>query len=158
MEINSTITTDGKIHADIDAFEGTMSLDSDDAKPFVALQFPKTTADKFQMVNISQTVQIRDREAFGQFNIAFFQQAKLRVRVQGKTRVQPEGLARKYDVDFRKTLEINGLNLFKGTKVTDGTVDLMSTKGKPNFKGTAEIPNNSHFTLEIVSVPLAVPG
>ncbi|KAM4059707.1 hypothetical protein HRG_002666 [Hirsutella rhossiliensis] len=149
MEINSTITTDGKIHADVDAFEGTMSLDADNAKPFVTLQFPKTTADKFQTVNISQTVQIKDMEAFKEFNVAFFQQEKLRVRVQGKTRVQPKGLDRKYDVDFKKTLDINGLNLFKGTKVTDGTVDIMATKGKPNFRGTAEIPNNSHFTLDI---------
>lgn len=151
MEINSTISSDGKIHGDFDPFEGSMSLDSDDAKPFVYLQFPKTSADKLVKVNISQTVQIKDMEAFNKFNMAFYQQERLRVRVQGKTRVQPKGLSRKFDVDFKKTLDIKGLDLFKGTRVTDGKVNITAEEGEPNFRGTAEIPNNSHFTLDIVS-------
>ncbi|POR39423.1 Uncharacterized protein TPAR_00391 [Tolypocladium paradoxum] len=150
MEINSTITTDGTVHADIDPFEGNMTLaDVDNAPAFATLQFPKTNADKHQDVNISQTVQITNMDAFKQFNIAFFQNETLRVRIAGKTKLQPAGLSRKSDVDFTKILNLAGLNLLKGTNVTDGTVDLKATKGQPNFKGTAEIPNASHFTLDI---------
>ncbi|PHH85790.1 hypothetical protein CDD83_11169 [Cordyceps sp. RAO-2017] len=150
MQINSTITTDGSIHADIDPFDGYMSLaDIDGAKPFATLRFPATTADRHQVVNISQTIQIRDKDAFNKFNTVFFHNEKLRVRVQGKTQVQPAGLTRKYDVDFNKVLEVNGLNLLKGTNVTDGNVNIAALKGTPNFKGTAEIPNISHFTLDI---------
>ncbi|KJZ73531.1 hypothetical protein HIM_07087 [Hirsutella minnesotensis 3608] len=149
MEINSTITTDGKIHADIDAFQGLMALDRDDADPFVALQFPKTSSVKFQAVNISQDVEILDMKAFKEFNSLFFQSETLKVRLYGTTYAKPRGLAKKYQVDFKKTVEVKALNLFKGTKVTDGTVDIMADPGTPNFKGTAEIPNNSHFTLDI---------
>lgn len=157
MEINSTITTDGAVKADIDSFEGKMSLqDVPNAPAFAILQFPQTTANKHQTVNISQTVQITDMEAFKQFNIAFFQNETLRVRIAGKTSLQPAGLARKYDVDFVKILDLAGLNVLKGTKVTDGTVDLAASKGKPNFMGTAEITNPSHFTLDIVSSRLSL--
>ncbi|KND89525.1 hypothetical protein TOPH_05869 [Tolypocladium ophioglossoides CBS 100239] len=150
MEINSTITTDGTVHADIDPFEGNMTLaDIDNAPAFATLQFPQTNADKHQDVNISQPLHITNLEAFNQFNIAFFQNETLRVRIAGKTKIQPAGLSRKYDVDFVKVLDLAGLNLLNGTKVTDGTVDLKANKGQPNFKGTAEIPNASHFTLDI---------
>lgn len=154
LEINSTITTDGSIHADIDPFEGTVALgDVDGAKPFTTLQFPRTNADKHQTVNISQTVRITDMDAMKQFNTAFFQKEKLSVRVEGRTQVKPSGLSKKYGVDFKKTVPINGLSLFKGTQVTDGSVDITASKGTPNFKGTADIPNASLFTLDILSRP-----
>ncbi|PNY25974.1 Uncharacterized protein TCAP_04089, partial [Tolypocladium capitatum] len=150
IEINSTITTDGTVHADIDPFDGNMTLaDIQDAPAFATLQFPKTTADKHQDVNISQPVQVTNLEAFDQFNIAFFQNQTVRVKIAGKTKVQPAGLSRKSDVDFVKILDLAGLNLLNGSRVADGTVDLKASKGETNFRGTAEIPNASLFTLDI---------
>ncbi|RDA95980.1 hypothetical protein CP533_5874 [Ophiocordyceps camponoti-saundersi (nom. inval.)] len=154
MEINSTITTDGSIHAHIDAFQGNLFLISDKGEntvPFATLDFPETSSDKLVLVNISQTVQIRDRVAFTEFNTLFYQRKSLRVRLSGKTRVQPSGLGKRFDVDFIKYLDFKGLDLFNGTKV-DGVVDVAAAPGSPNFKGTADIPNSSDFTLEVGNV------
>jgi len=155
MQINSTIETDGTVHADIDPFEGKMYLDDvKDAPAFATLQFPPTNADKHQNVNISQTVKVDDLEAFKQFNIAFFKSQNLTVRIAGKTKIQPAGLNRKYDVDFTKYQTINGLNLLQGTKVKDAKVNLTALTGE-NFKGVAEITNPSHFTLDLGNVTFA---
>ncbi|UNI21077.1 hypothetical protein JDV02_007097 [Purpureocillium takamizusanense] len=155
MQINSTIETDGTVHADIDPFEGKMYLDDvDNAPAFATVQFPPTNANKHQDVNISQTVKIDDLEAFKQFNIAFFQKQNLTVRISGKTKLQPAGLSRKYDVDFTKYQTLNGLNLLQGTKLKDAKVNLTAQTGE-NFKGVAEIHNPSHFTLDLGNVTFA---
>lgn len=152
MEINSTITTKGGIKASVDAFEGEMYLE--DYEPHVSftnLQFPKTSNNKHQIVNISQPVQITDMDAFTRFNVWFHNNETLRVTVKGKTKVKPNGLARMSSVTFEKTLEIKGLNVFSGTQVTDGHISLEEDENGKNFNGTANIPNASHFTLDIVS-------
>ena len=156
LEINSTISTDGTVKADIDPFDGDMSLeDVPNAPAFATVRFPPTTADSSQTVNVSQALQITDMKAFTDFNIAFFQNETLRVRVAGKTKVQPAGLSRKSDVDFVKILDLKGLNLLKGTKVSNASVALGVMNGT-NFRATADIPNASLFTLDIVSSRLAL--
>lgn len=154
MEVNSTITTDGSIHADIDGFTGQMYLeDLEGHKPFASLEFPPTTAAKNQEVNVSQEVTITDMDAFRTFNIWFANNETLKITIEGETKVKPSGLDRKYDVDFKKTLEVKGLNLFEGTEVIEETATLTLEEdddGK-NFWGEADIPNASHFTLDIVS-------
>lgn len=156
MEVNSTITTDGSIHADVDGFVGQMYLeDLEGHKPFASLEFPPTTAAKNQEVNVSQQVNIADMDAFRTFNIWFVNNETLKITIDGKTKVKPSGLDRKYDVDFKKTLEVKGLNLFRGTEVIEETARLEledDDEGK-NFYGEADIPNPSHFTLDIVSFP-----
>merc|ERR1712169_69479 len=155
MEVNSTITTDGSIHADVDGFVGQMYLeDPEGHKPFASLEFPPTTAAKNQEVNVSQQVNIADMDAFRTFNIWFVNNETLKITIDGKTKVKPSGLDRKYDVDFKKTLEVKGLNLFRGTEVIEETARLEledDDEGK-NFYGEADIPNPSHFTLDIGNV------
>lgn len=152
LQINSTIRTDGKIHAKVYAFEGAMYLE-DEEEPFAIVNFPDTSSDKFQEVNITQHTKIENPEAFEKFNIAFHNEKTLHITVSGKTQVKPRGLSRKYDVDFKKTLEIKGLDVFAGTKVTEGHITLKNDKEGKNFHGVAEIPNASVFTLDIVSYP-----
>jgi hypothetical protein len=151
MQINSTITTDGTVKADIDPFVGNLTLaDVPDAKPFVQLNFPATTANKWQAVNISQTVQITDMDAFVQFNRAFFQNETLRVIIHGKTKVQPAALSKKYDVDFYKVATFKGLNKLNGTTLTDMKVKVGTGEdGIPNFNATATITNPSYYTIDI---------
>jgi hypothetical protein len=153
LEINSTIETDGHIKAKISPFQGVMYLeDEPDHTPFVRVDFPETSGAKLQRVNISQDIKIDDLPAFTEFNVQFHNKKTLRVTVDGKTKVKPSGLSRKYDVDFKKTLEIDGLNVFAGTKVLGGELDLKEEKAEGrNFHGTADIPNASDFTLDIVS-------
>ena len=151
MEVNSTITTDGSIHADIDSFTGYMYLEGEDT-PFASLEFPETTADKHQEVNISQPVKIEHMDAFKKFNVEFVQKETLTMKIEGETKAKPRGLSRKSDVDFKKTLEVKGLNMFDGTTIDSDNAKLEleeDDEGK-NFWGEADIPNASHFTLDIV--------
>ncbi|KAL7785065.1 hypothetical protein V8C43DRAFT_291664 [Trichoderma afarasin] len=150
LEINSTISTDGSIKANIDPFEGVMYLeDLPDHTPFLNVSFPATNGNKHQLVNISQEVQIQNPDAFNTFNIWFAANETLRVTVEGRTKVKPSGLSRKWGVTFKKTITMNGLNLFNGTTVTNGKIALTAKKGQPNFSATADIPNASYFTLDI---------
>ncbi|RFU75276.1 hypothetical protein TARUN_6960 [Trichoderma arundinaceum] len=150
LEINSTITTDGSIKADIDSFDGVMYLeDLPDHIPFVNISFPATNGDKHQQINISQEVQIQNPDPFNTFNIWFAANETLRVTIEGQTKVKPSGLSRKFGVTFKKTITMNGLNLFNGTTVTNGKIDIAAKKGQPNFHATADIPNASYFTLDI---------
>lgn len=152
MEINSTIKTDGTVHADIAAFEGEMYLaDLEPHTAFATLQFPETNANKHQMVNISQEVQVKDMDAFTTFNTWFVSNDTLRITISGKTTFKPAGLDRKYDVNFKKTVTVNGLKRFDGTKVNGGKIDT-DQDVEFNFNGTATIPNQSLFTLDIVSL------
>lgn len=150
IQINSTITTDGAIKADIDPFDGVMYLeDFEPHTPFTRLRMPKTNANKHQNVNVSEPISIDDMEAFRRFNVWFHNNETLRVTIEGKTKVKPHGLARKYSVDFKKTVTLKGLNNFAGTEVTEGHISLTEDENGQNFNGTANIPNASHFTLDI---------
>jgi hypothetical protein len=152
MEIDSTITTDGKIHAKVDPFEAEMYLEDWPAhKAFATVDMPETNSNKHQVVNVSQHVKIADMEEFTRFNVWFHNNETLRVTVYGKTKVQPKGLPRKYDVTFKKTVELKGLNHFAGTTVNDGHIGFGDGKDEPNFNGTTTIPNASVFTLDNVS-------
>ncbi|KAH7163231.1 hypothetical protein B0J13DRAFT_32428 [Dactylonectria estremocensis] len=153
MEINSTITTDGKIKADIDSFEGEMYLeDYEPHTPFASLLFPETNANKHQVVNVTQDVTITDMKAFTRFNVWFHNNETVRITINGRTKVKPHGLSRKYGVTFKKTLTVNGLNRFNGTEVTEGHISLQEDDNGRNFNGTAVIPNASVFTLDIGNV------
>jgi len=153
MEINSTITTDGSIHAEIDGFTGDMYLtDIEPKTPFASIDFPPTSSDKYQEVNVTQDITITDMAAFNQYNIWFTNNETLSITVEGKTKVKPSGLDRKYGVNFKKSLDVKALNLFRGTEVLNGTIDLEEDEQGRNFYGRSKIPNASHFTLDIGNV------
>lgn len=153
MEINSTIETEGGIKANIDPFEGEMYLeDYEPHTAFATVQFPKTNANKHQIVNVSQAINITDMDAFTRFNIWFHNNDTLRVTINGRTKVKPSGLSRKYGATFKKTITLNGLNNFADTEVTDGNISLENDDNGRNFNGTAVIPNQSVFTLDIGNV------
>ena len=158
MQINSTITTDGSISAKVEPFEGDMYLeDLEPHTPFATVNFPATNGDKHQVVNVSQHMNIKDMDAFTTFNVWFAVNDTLRVTIDGHTKVQPSGLDRKYGVQFKKTLTIKGLNTFKGTTLPQDTAKISSDPDvNLNFNGTTVIPNQSVFTLDIVSTQLSV--
>ncbi|TQV96828.1 hypothetical protein IF1G_04068 [Cordyceps javanica] len=154
MTINSTISTDGTVKANIDPFAGDMYLeDTDDKTPFAVINFPPTNANKHSNVNVDQHVEIHNMDAFNKFNAWFVNNETLKIGIKGKTKVQPNGLSKKYDVTFQKVLEVKGLNLFKGMKVVEPRVELTVDNGTdPNFRNffaKVELPNPSHFSLDI---------
>ncbi len=109
VSINSTITTDGSVHADIDGFEGVMYLEDQPAQtPFAKIQFPATTADKLQTVNVTQFVAIDDVPALTTFNTWLLANESLRVTIRGDTQVKVKGISRSYGVTFKKTITMPG--------------------------------------------------
>ncbi|KHN97418.1 uncharacterized protein MAM_04433 [Metarhizium album ARSEF 1941] len=120
-----------------------------DGQPFTTLQFPPTSANKFQVVNISQTVHVTNKDALERFSHAFLANQTLRIKIYGKTYVKPAGMTKKYPVHVNKVIEFNGLNLLNGVKL--GNTSISFDKDVPNFNATAVVRNPSHSTLEIVN-------
>ncbi|KAF4581123.1 hypothetical protein GQ602_007260 [Ophiocordyceps camponoti-floridani] len=151
MDVNSTMETDGSMHADIDEFRADLVLTDvkDGLDPvFASLTFKKTPVEKLIKVNVSEEANITNRAGFTMFNTLMYQRESVRVIVRGETRIKPAGLNRKYSVKLFRNYVFKGLNRFQGATV-DGLVDITALKGTPNFKGKAVIPNRSIFTLEI---------
>lgn len=148
MAVNSTITTDGSVHANIEGFTGQMYLeDLEPHTPFAELNFPPTTSDAFQMVNVSQLVEVTNMEAFTTFNTWLLANETLKMTIKGDTFVKVKGISRRYGVEFKKTVELKGLNGFAGLEVTSSELDLVSKKN--NFKGQVNVPNASILTIDI---------
>jgi hypothetical protein len=154
MSINSTITTDGSVHATVANFTGDMYLE--DVVPhrtFAKLQFPTTESSAFQVVNVSQFLPVDDMEAFTQFNTWLLHNETLRVTIRGDTTVRVSGIARDYPVTFSKTIEMPGLQGFAGTTVSDVNISIAGFPDGTNMKAVAHIPNRSFVTFEIVRSP-----
>ncbi|KAL1855678.1 hypothetical protein Daus18300_011059 [Diaporthe australafricana] len=150
MAINSTLRADDSIHAVIDPFEGVMFLeDWAPQTPFARLQFPQTTSATESAVNLTQFIDILDMNAFTVFNTWVLVNETLRVSVEGDTHVKVTGISRKYNVHFKKVVEIKGLNNFNGTTVPDSRVQLTPDENGDNFFGTVSIPNVSLLTFDI---------
>ncbi|KAK0628403.1 hypothetical protein B0T17DRAFT_490602 [Bombardia bombarda] len=152
MAINSTIRSDGKVHAKIEPFTGKMYIeDIPSHHPFAFINFPETTSDAFQVVNVSQFTPIDDREAFTTFNTWLLQNDTFDVTIEGDTFVRVKGIARRYPVTFKKTVTLPGLRNFEGTTVFDTSISLETnrTKVPNNFLGKTRIPNRSIVTFEI---------
>jgi hypothetical protein len=127
MAINSTIKTDGSVHADIEPFEGVMYLeDHTPHTPFAKINFPATTADKLQTVNVTQFLPIDNVEALTTFNTWLLANDTLRVTVFGETKVKVKGISRSYGVTFKKTITMPGTHhpsrcIFSPQQPTDVT-------------------------------------
>jgi hypothetical protein len=150
MSVNSTIRIASATSATIDAFEGIMYLtDFDPVTPFAKLQFPQTTGDSLQVVNLTQFTPIEDRVAFTRFNTWLLMNDSIHVTVEGDTKVQVSGLNRKYGVTFKKTVELIGLKNFEGTFLPYSKVSLQADENGDNFHGTVTVPNKSVVTFDI---------
>lgn len=150
MAINSTITTDGSVHATVEGFQGVMYLeDLQPHSPFAKINFPQTSSDAFQTVNVSQFLPIDDVKALTVFNTWLLANESLRVTVLGDTDVRVRGISRDYGVTFKKTVDMPGLNAFAGTVVNQTSISLDKEN---NFNATAYIPNRSHFDFELGNV------
>lgn len=156
MSVNSTIRTDGKVHAEIDGFEGAMYLeDLEGHAPFAYIDFPPTSSAKVSTVNISQMIDIRDMTEFTRFNTWLLANETLRMTVEGDTKVHVKGLSKAYGVTFKKTVELKGLNGFHGLKVTHS--DIAPLRATNNHNATVDIPNPSILTIHIVRPPSLLP-
>jgi hypothetical protein len=152
MSVNSTIRLGSYTAATIEGFEGVMYLeDAEDKTPFARLNFPQTTGDKLQVVNISQFTPIVDKAAFTRFNTALLLNETIRVTVQGDTKIHVKGLSKAYGINFKKIVTLQGLQNFKGTNVPYSTVLLTSNENGDNFLGNVTVPNRSVVTFDIVS-------
>ncbi|KAH7328684.1 hypothetical protein B0I35DRAFT_24302 [Stachybotrys elegans] len=155
LEINSIIHSDGSTSATIDPFDGVIYLeDLEPHTPFVRVHFPQTSAAERQEITLREDVHIEDMDAFTTFTTWVVNNETLRLTVEGKTRVKTSGLSRKYDVDFKKTVEVAGFNKLRGAEIVEeeSRISLAAQEGEPNFRGVAVIPNPSVISLDIGNV------
>jgi hypothetical protein len=111
MAINSTIRSDGQVHATFEPFQGVMYLeDLQPHTPFAKIDFPETDSDALVLINVTQTLQIENVEALTVFNTWLLANESLKVTVEGNTNVHVRGISRAYPVTFKKTVDIPGRN------------------------------------------------
>ncbi|KAJ2897056.1 hypothetical protein MKZ38_005006 [Zalerion maritima] len=152
MSINSTIYADDSIHATIEGFRGDMYLeDLEGHEPFASVDFPETTTASVQTVNITQNTAITNPDALATFNTWLIMNDTVRITVKGDTKVHVKGLSKAYGVTFKKTLEMKGMKNFETIKVTYGTISVLPDDNGDNFKGFVNIPNQSIFSIDLVS-------
>jgi hypothetical protein len=109
MKVDSTIRTDGKIHAKVDSFKGVMYLeDVEGHPPFATIDFPETTSEKESSVEVNQIVKVDDMDAFTTFNTWLLANETLKMTIEGDTKVHVKGLSKAYGVKFKKTVELKG--------------------------------------------------
>jgi len=150
MAINSTITSSGGVSATIDSFQGEMYLEDLEAHtPFAVLTFPQTTADAFQVVNVSQSVNVTNVAALTAFNTWLLMNDTLRVTLAGNTYVRVSGISKAFPVSFTKTVTIPGLRMLNGTTVTQSSISLTPDADGNNLFGYVTIPNYSVVTFDI---------
>ncbi|KAH6630738.1 hypothetical protein B0J18DRAFT_110726 [Chaetomium sp. MPI-SDFR-AT-0129] len=153
ISLSSTIKTDGSVKANIAAFEGVMYLeDRQPHTPFATLNFPATTADAEQHVNVTQFLPVEDLEALTNFNSYLLANETLRVTVEGNTFVQVSGISRAYPVVFKKTVTMPGLKLLEGTIVNPTWVNTTADERGNNFRANTIIPNRSRVSFDLGNV------
>ncbi|VBB73393.1 Putative protein of unknown function [Podospora comata] len=147
MSIDSTIKSDGKVHAIIEPFLGVMYLEDIPSHiPFASINFPETTSEALQQVKVTQTLEIKDVDALTTFNTWLLANETLRVTVFGETGIHVKGISRRYPVTFKKTIEMPGLQMLRGTSVNETTINLDPVY---NFNATTWIPNRSLVSFEL---------
>jgi hypothetical protein len=151
MSINSTITTDGSVHATIAGFAGVMYLtDVDPPLEFATIDFPETSSDALVLVNVTQHIPVDNQTALTIFNTHLLTKDVVHVKISGPTTARVSGIARDYPVTFEKDVDIVGFNSFAGLAVVDPHITLVT---KNNFNATATIPNPTIWNLDVVSLP-----
>lgn len=121
-------------------------------RPFLTLNMPSIKTTSKQIININQDFEIKDMDAFATYNTWFSSNESLWITIDGDTTVRPSGLNRDFDVDYKKTYQIKGLNKLKGLDVVESDLTLGTKGDEPNFTGAVQLPNPSKFTIEIVSI------
>ncbi|KAH8733707.1 hypothetical protein BGZ61DRAFT_565787 [Ilyonectria robusta] len=116
---------------------------------FLTLDFPKTSASSHINLNITQDIEIQNMEAFTTFAAWLLGKETLNLGMRGKTSIRVRGISRNYGISFKKSIELKGVNQFKGLDVTDTSISLQPDEKGDNFHGWVNIPNPSILEVEI---------
>jgi len=110
LGIDSVIHSDGKIKATIREFSGDLYLeDLEPHTPFATLVFPETVTEALVHVNVNQTLNITNMDAFTTFNKWLLNNETLRVTIHGETHIHVHGISREYPITYRKTGTMKGM-------------------------------------------------
>lgn len=148
VSINSSVSSSNSIPAVVDGFDAKMYLE--DKLPhtsIMTLKMPETKTG-LAIVNITQEITGANLQPFIDFNSWYLWNSSLSVTIEGETQVHVKGL-RATKVTFKKTVELTGINGFKGLEVTKANITLSNDARGNNFRGFADIPNPSILTFEV---------
>jgi hypothetical protein len=155
IEINSTLAMDASISATVDGFNASLYLeDKTPHTPFAYVQMPSTQSASLISINVSQTIQITDMQAFADYNTWFLMNESFRMTLSGNTYVHVKGL-RAAPISFAKTITVTGLNSLKGLNVTSSRITATPDAQGDNFFGFSDVPNPSILTVELGNATFA---
>ncbi|KAJ5683516.1 hypothetical protein N7462_006681 [Penicillium macrosclerotiorum] len=140
-------------HPQIYAFEAAVSL-AGAASAFTTVKVPAVKSKDGAQVDVSQTVDLSNATAFGDFATAVMLNEEVSLNIYGKPELKEGGLP-KTTVTYNKTVTMKGLNKLKGFDVTEFHI-MLSTKNGRNMNGTVFIPNPSVMTLEMGNLTLGL--
>ncbi|KAF2754267.1 hypothetical protein EJ05DRAFT_541354 [Pseudovirgaria hyperparasitica] len=148
LAINSTAHSKSSFHPTIEGFEGSLYLKDQPEKPFGILHIPETSVQSAVPINITQTLEITDMDAFIAYNKLIVTSETYSYGIKGKTVIHQQGLDG-INVDYDKTVTQKGLNGFKGFELQDYNITIMPESDGTTLRGTAYIPNPSVSTLQL---------
>ncbi|OBT84247.1 hypothetical protein VE02_07685 [Pseudogymnoascus sp. 03VT05] len=154
ISINSTVSSSNSIPAVVDGFDAIMYLE--DKLPhatIMTLRMPQTKTG-LALVNVTQEINGTALQPFIDFNSWYLWNSSLAVTIEGETLVHVKGL-KAAKVSFKKTVNLTGINGFKGLKVTKANISLTPDSAGDNFHGFANIPNPSVLTFEVGNATFA---
>ncbi|KAJ5493366.1 hypothetical protein N7539_002112 [Penicillium diatomitis] len=138
-------------HPKIYSFLASVSLVGA-AHAFTSVQVPETTSRDGVKINLDQTVDLSNANAFGDFAKAVMLQKDVELEISGKPELQ-QGSLPKTTVNYDKTVTMKGLNKLDGFNVYD--VHTMNPpKNGHNLRGTVYIPNPTVMTITMGNVTL----
>ncbi|KAJ5758843.1 hypothetical protein N7520_005999 [Penicillium odoratum] len=130
-------------HPKIFAFNAAVSLLG--AATFATVNVPEVKSKNGAVVDISQTLDLSDADAFADFCTTAMVSEDLSLNIYGKPKLQ-QGSLPKVTVTYNKTVEMKGLNKLKGFDITEFHILTTTVNGR-NMNGTVLIPNASVMTL-----------
>ncbi|KAJ5925324.1 hypothetical protein N7454_007963 [Penicillium verhagenii] len=145
------IGSNSSYHPEIFSFGAAVSL-LGAASAFATVNVPAVKSKDGAEVDISQTLDLSDADAFADYCTAVMMNEEVSLNIYGKPKLQ-QGSLPKVTVTYNKTVTMKGLNKLSGFDVTEFHILTTPVNGR-NMNGTVYIPNPSVMTLSMGNVTL----
>ncbi|KAI1611814.1 hypothetical protein EDD37DRAFT_465490 [Exophiala viscosa] len=147
LQLNSVFLSNSSLHAQLDAFKADLCLEGSDV-PFAQLSIPALKAANGTEENVSQRVQIQNKQQFYDYAKTSLLSDEYVVYIKGKGGLK-YGKLQKTTVNYNEKIVLKGMNGLKGFNVTDFELLTTAQPDGSNANGTVFMPNPSMTTYEM---------
>ena len=106
LELNSVFITKSKYHPQLDAFNGSLTLEGRD-QPFISFEVPAVKAKNGTEAHVKQRVQITNMEEFTRYTMTVLGSKEYKTVLKGKGGLKQGGLP-KTTVDYNQHVTMKG--------------------------------------------------